>query len=367
MVDWDPPESVAPAVAAALAAGGPELHRYGPLQGDPQLLETIAAKLAAHNRLELDGSALLVTAGSNMAFHAVAQAIAEGPRGEPSEVILPLPYYFNHVMAVQLAGAVPVLVEGGAIPDPERLAAAITPRTRAIVTVSPNNPSGVVIPASVLAEINRLCALHGLFHISDEAYELFVHGREPHWSAGSLPGSAAHTVSLHSLSKAYGMAGWRLGYMAVPAALLPALYKLQDTVLICPPRLTQHAARAALAAGPAWCAPRLAALAGRRQQLLDAVATQQAQGLPVRLLAEPDGAFYALLQVDGAVAGSLSGDTLMRRLVREHRVAALSGESFGLDAGRGGPVLRLSYGMLGAADLAEALDRLFRGLGLLLA
>ncbi|MEY4759310.1 MAG: Aminotransferase class-I [Cyanobacteriota bacterium] len=367
MVDWAPPESVAPAVAAALAAGGPELHRYGPLQGDPQLLETIAAKLAAHNRLELDGSALLVTAGSNMAFHAVAQAIAEGPPGEPSEVILPLPYYFNHVMAVQLAGAVPVLVEGGAIPDPERLAAAITPRTRAIVTVSPNNPSGVVIPAPVLAAINRLCAFHGLFHITDEAYELFVHGREPHWSAGSLPGSAAHTVSLHSLSKAYGMAGWRLGYMAVPAALLSALYKLQDTVLICPPRLTQHAARAALAAGPAWCAPRLAALAVRRQQLLDVVATQQAQGLPVRLLAEPDGAFYALLQVDGAVAGSLSGDTLMRRLVREHRVAALSGESFGLDAGRGGPVLRLSYGMLGAADLAEALDRLFRGLGLLLA
>ena len=367
MVDWDPPESVAVAVAAALAAGGPELHRYGALQGDPQLLETIAAKLAAHNRLELEGSALLVTAGSNMAFHAVVQAIAEGPPGEPSEVILPLPYYFNHVMAVQLAGAVPVLVEGGAIPDPERLAAAITPRTRAIVTVSPNNPSGVVIPAPVLAAINRLCALHGLFHISDEAYELFVHGREPHWSAGSLPGSAAHTVSLHSLSKAYGMAGWRLGYMAVPAALLPALHKLQDTVLICPPRLTQHAARAALAAGPAWCTPRLAGLAGRRQQLLDAVATEQAQGLPVRVLAEPDGAFYALLQLDGAAAGPLSGDTLMRRLVREHRVAALSGESFGLEAGCGGPVLRLSYGMLGAADLAEALDRLFRGVGALLA
>lgn len=368
MVAWDPPSGVAIAVAEALAAGGPDLHRYGALQGDPPLLDAIHAKLVAHNRLDLDGAALLLTAGSNMAFHAVVQAIAEGPPGEPSEVILPLPYYFNHVMAVQLAGALPVSVEAGLIPDPDRLAAAITPRTRAIVTVSPNNPSGVVIPASVLAAINRLCAMHGLLHISDEAYELFVHGREPHWSAGSLPGSAAHTVSLHSFSKAYGMAGWRLGYMAVPATLLPALHKVQDTVLICPPRLTQHAAGAALAAGPAWCAPWIAGLAGRRQQLLDALADQQGRGLPVRLLAEPDGAFYALLQLERGAAGSLSGDALMQWLVREHRVAALGGESFGFAAAEpGGPVLRLSYGLLDAAALTAALDRLFNGLWALLA
>lgn len=367
MVAWDPPPGVASAVAEALAAGGPDLHRFGALEGDPALLEAIRAKLAGHNRLDLGASAVVVTAGSNMAFHAVAQVIAEGPPGEPSEVILPLPYYFNHVMAVQLAGAVPVPVEAGYIPDPDRLAAAITPRTRAIVTVSPNNPSGVVIPASVLAAINRLCALHGLLHISDEAYELFVHGAEPHWSAGSLSGSGAHTVSLHSFSKAYGMAGWRLGYMAVPAALLPALHKVLDTVLICPPRLTQLAARAALAAGPAWCAPWISGLAARRRQLLDAVAEQQGCGLPVRLLAEPDGAFYALLQLDRAAAGPLTGDSLMRRLVREHRVAALGGESFGCAvADPGGPVLRLSYGLLDAATLAEALERLFTGLRALL-
>jgi aspartate/methionine/tyrosine aminotransferase len=156
--------------------------------------------------------------------------------------------------------------------------------------------------------------------------------------------------ALHSLSKAYGLAGWRFGYMAVPEGLLPALLKVQDTVLICPPRLTQHAARAALAAGPDWCAPRIAALAKLRLQLLAAVAEQQAQALPVRLLAQPDGPFYALLQV--AAPLPFAADTLMRRLVFEHRVATLSGGS---------------YGLLDAADLAEALDRLFSGLRCLLA
>jgi aspartate/methionine/tyrosine aminotransferase len=279
-------------------------------------------------------------------------------------VILPLPYYFNHVMAVQLAGGRPVPVDAGLVPDPQRLAAAITPRTRAIVTVSPNNPSGVVIPRGVLEAISRLCASHGLLHISDEAYGQFVYGSEPHWSPASLPGAAAHTVTLQSLSKAYGMAGWRVGFMAAPAALTAALAKVQDTVLIAPPRLIQRAALAALAAGPAWCRPRIAALAKRRDQLLAGVAGAQAQGLPVRLLAEPDGAFYGLLALDPRAAGALTGDLLMRRLVLEHRVAAVAGESFGYPAGE--PVLRLSYGLLGPAELERALDRLFAGIRALL-
>ena len=276
-------------------------------------------------------------------------------------MILTLPYYFNHVMAIQLAGGLPVPVDAGLIPDLERLEAAITPRTRAIVTVSPNNPSGVVIPQRVLAGINALCARRGLFHISDEAYGAFVYGDEPHWSPGSAPGSSAHTISLHSLSKAYGMAGWRVGYMAAPEQLTAALAKVQDTVLICPPVPIQRAAVAALQAGPAWVAPRVGALADRRRQLLAAVAEHQAKGLPVRLLAEPDGAFYALLQIT-AGRGQLDADTLMRRLVLEHRVAAVSGASFGLH----GLVLRLSYGLLDGADLGEALRRLFFGIAAIL-
>ena len=374
MVGWGPPSLVLEALQSAIAsqlrgaAAAPDPTRdgYGPVRGDQDLLAALASSLQQHHGVDLDGADLWVTAGRNMAFNAIAQVLCDGPPAEPSEVILPVPWYFNHVMAVQLAGGRPVAVDAGLVPDPQRLAAAITPRTRAIVTVSPNNPSGVVMPRAVLEAINRLCARHGLLHISDEAYGQFVYGTEPHWSAGSLSGAAAHTVTLQSLSKAYGMAGWRVGFMAAPASLTAALAKVQDTVLICPPRLMQRAAVAALAAGPAWCKPRIAALAARRQQLLDGLASATADGLPLRLLAEPDGAFYGLVALEAAAAGSLTGEQLMRRLVLEHRVAVVCGESFGLAAGLG-PTLRLSYGLLDADALQEALRRLFEGIRALLA
>ncbi len=378
MVGWGPPPAVMAALQEALCLAGtaesqaalPERDAYGPVQGDAELLTALAQSLRRHGGLDLGGSDLWVTAGSNMAFAAIAQVLCEGPPGDPSEVILPLPFYFNHVMAIQLAGGLPVPVDAGLVPDPDRLAAAITPRTRAIVTVSPNNPSGVVMPRAVLEAINRLCARRGLLHISDEAYGQFVYGPEPHWSPGGGPGAAAHTVTLQSLSKAYGMAGWRVGFMAAPASFTAALAKVQDTLLICPPRLIQRAARAALEAGPAWCQPRIAGLAARRDQLLAAVADARQRGLPVSLLAESDGAFYGLLALDSDAGvrpgmGALTGDTLMRRLIVEHRVAAVCGESFGFPAAQ--PVLRLSYGLLDAAALDTALQRLFGGLRAILA
>ena len=370
MVRWGPPPGVAAAVKEALAeeAQAAAMHRYGAMAGDPELLAAIRQELSSTERrggpLDLEGAQLLVTAGSNMAFNAIAQVITD----PGDQVIVPLPYYFNHVMAVQLAGGVAVPVDAGLVLDPEVLAAAVTPRTRAIVTVSPGNPSGVVQPPEVLAAINRLCAQRGLFHLHDEAYEHFVHGATPHWSPGSLPGAAAHTVSLFSLSKAYGMAGWRVGYAVVPEALMAGIAQVQDTVLISPPRLTQRAAVAALTAGSDWCRPRVDALGALQQQLVDAVAAAGRRGLPVRLLAEPDGAFYGLLALEPAASARLTRSGLdarglMRQLAAQHRVATVSGDAFGLD----GHVLRLSTGMVDGAELAEALQRLLGGIDAALA
>ena len=368
MVSWCPPPAVETAVREVMAEGPPSLHRYGNVAGDAELLAAVAHTLGHHHGLELDHSSLLITAGSNMAFSAIVQVLCDGPTAEPTEVILPLPYYFNHVMAIQLAGGWPKVVDAGLIPDPDRLAAAITSRTRAIVTVSPNNPSGVVVPPAVLAAINALCEARGLLHICDEAYALFSHGAQPAWSPGSTPGSSRHTVTLQTLSKAYGMAGWRVGYMAAPRDFADALVKVQDTVLICPPRLVQRAALAALEAGPDWCLPQIAKLAERRMQLLGRVAEQQRLGLPVRLIGEPDGAFYALLvvQAQGSLGerirrGGFTSEALMRQLVLDHRVATVAGESFGFDPKVNGLVLRLSYGLLSPSELDEALSRLFDG------
>ena len=119
----------------------------------------------------------------------------------------------------------------------------------AVVTVSPNNPTGAVYPETALRAVNALCRDRGIFHIHDEAYEYFTYGGVEHFSPGSLPEAAAHTISLYSLSKAYGMASWRIGYMVIPEALSEAVNKIQDTILICPPAVSQHAAMAALEVG----------------------------------------------------------------------------------------------------------------------
>ena len=347
MVSWGPPEQVRQAVAAALQQNAPGLDRYGPVAGSEALREALGLWLQREQGLDLSASALLITAGSNMAFNAVVQVLCD----PGDELILPVPYYFNHEMAIRLAGGTPIAVEAGVVPDPERLAAAITPRTRAIVTISPNNPSGAVFPREVLAAINRLCAERGLLHISDEAYALFSYGGDPVWSPGSGAGSGSHTITLGSLSKSHGMAGWRIGWAVVPQNLMAELAKVQDTILIHPPQLNQQAALGALAAGADWCRSQIHGLAARRQQVIDALSHPAA---PWRLLTQPDGAFYALLQLES----SHSGDQAMEQLIRQHRVALVSGSSFGLS----GCCLRLSYGMLGSTELSEALDRLVAGL-----
>ena len=346
MVHWGPPQAALEPLQA-LRVDDAGLNAYGPVDGDPELREALRHWLSRQHGIDHAGSALLISAGSNMAFNAVVQVLCD----PGDEILLPVPYYFNHEMAIRLAGGRPIAVEAGLIPEPAVLEAAITPRTRAIVTISPNNPSGAVLPAAVLQAINRLCAARGLLHISDEAYGLFRHGDTPIYSPGSAAGSGAHTVTLGSLSKSHGMAGWRVGWAVVPQALMADLAKVQDTILICPPKLIQRAALGALSAGAPWWGPRIAGLTERRRQVLAAL---DQPGQPWRVLGPADGAFYALLELPGGG----DADQAMERLIREHGVALVSGRSFGL----GGCCLRLSYGMLGDADLAEALRRLRRGL-----
>ncbi|HVY72300.1 MAG TPA: aminotransferase class I/II-fold pyridoxal phosphate-dependent enzyme, partial [Verrucomicrobiae bacterium] len=233
----------------------------------------------------------------------------------------------------------------------DALASAISPRTRAIVTVSPNNPSGAVYPEADLRAVNELCRARGLYHIHDEAYEYFTYDNARHFSPASLAGSTGHTISLFSLSKAYGFASWRIGYQVIPAHLLVATRKIQDTILICAPVISQFAALGALAAGREYCAAHLPALAETRALM----SAELAKLGSICEVPPADGAFYFLLRVHTR----LSDMEMVTRLVQEFGVAVIPGNAFGLTDGC---YLRVAYGSLSRDTAAAGINRLARGL-----
>ena len=165
VVHFGPPADVLKAVKVFWK--DPLNHQYGPIEGNEHLRLQIVDKLRLENRLQMDELAIIVTAGSNMAFLNAVLAITE----PDDEIIIPSPFYFNQEMAVLTAGCRPVTVpvDQSYLPDPGLIEDAISPRTRAIVTISPNNPTGVVYPATLLDDLNEICSRHGIYHISDEA------------------------------------------------------------------------------------------------------------------------------------------------------------------------------------------------------
>lgn len=341
-----PPEALASLATFPSCA---EDHLYGPDEGTEALRAALADKLKRDNGIAVgDESQVVVTAGGNMAFvHAVLAITDPG-----DEIILVAPYYFNHDMAIVLAGCsmVPVPTDEQYQLQIEAIRRAITPRTRAVVTISPNNPTGAVYPEAALREVNAICAEHGIYHIHDEAYEYFHYGPARHFSPGAIPGASAHTISLFSMSKTFGMASWRVGYMVIPTRLFEAIFKIQDTVIICPPVVSQHVALHALRLGPSYCRGKVAELSRVRTMVLDAFDEVR----DVCTVPRPDGAFYCLVRVNLP----LDPLALVERLIREYRVAALPGSAFGLS----GCTLRVSYGALGANTVAEGMSRLVDGL-----
>ncbi len=352
VVGYGPPAGALAQIERFLAE--PANHKYQPVAGVPALLTALESKLAAENGVGVGpahGNRLMVTAGGNNAFLAALLAITD----PGDEIILPVPYYFNHEMAVTMVQGRPVLVPTDADHqlDLSALRAALTPRTRAIVTVSPNNPSGAVYPAAVLRAVNALCAERGIFHLSDEAYEAFTYDGATHFSAASLPGAAPHTISLYSMSKAFGFASWRIGWLVFPERLEAALRKVQDTIIICPPVISQYAAIGALEAGTGFVREKLRGIAANRALVQRELGALVAEGICA--VPPAPGAFYFLLRV----RSDRPPLELAERLIREHGVAVIPGSAFGLEHGCH---LRVAYGALAPDTAAEGVGRLVRGL-----
>ena len=348
VVHYSPPKEVFEEVARF----GTQIsdHHYQSAAGLPALRDMLKDKLARENGIVLhEDQELVVTAGSNLGFYHAIMCICD----PGDEVILMSPYFFNHEMAVCMANCRPVLAPTDANYQLQLdvIEACVSEHTRAIVTVSPNNPAGVVYAPGAIAAVNELCARRGLYHLCDEAYEYFTYEGARHYSAGSNADSRQYTVSLFSFSKSFSLASWRVGYMVWPRHLLRSFEKSQDTLLICPPVVSQHAAIGALKAGSGYLDDRIETLARVRRMCLERLDELGSRCF----VPEANGAFYLLARLDS----NLGSMRVVERLITEFGVAVLPGTGFGLEDDCR---IRIAYGALEPHTVAEGADRLVKGL-----
>lgn len=348
VVHYQPPETAMSLLPKFLAE--PKNHLYQAVVGLPELLTALAAKLSIFNGIDInEKNAIVVTAGSNMGFiNAILAITAPG-----DEIILNTPYYFNHEMAIKMAGCHPILVPTDTDYQlmPLAIAAAITDKTRAVVTISPNNPTGVVYSEMALRQVNQICREKGIYHISDEAYEYFTYNGAKHFSPGAFLNSNQYTISLFSLSKAYGFASWRIGYMVIPQHLLTAVKKVQDTILICPPVVSQYAALGALQAKDNYLKDNINAIA----QVREIVINELHNLASLCTITPANGAFYFFLKVHT----KMNDLELVKKLIQEYKIAVIPGTTFGIEQGC---YLRVAYGALPADTAKSGIERLVKGL-----
>ncbi|MDE3122231.1 MAG: aminotransferase [Paracoccaceae bacterium] len=341
-----PPEGLRRAIAEA-ALHEDAAHLYGPVLGMPELRDEVARQWSAAYGGEIAADQVAITSGCNQAFCAVMATLA----GAGDEVILPTPWYFNHKMWLDMAGVttVPLPAGAGLIPDPDRAAALITDRTRAIVLVSPNNPGGAEYPAEVLRAFCDLCARHGIALIVDETYRDFDSRTGAPHDLFAYPDWAGTLIHLYSFSKAYRLTGHRVGAVVAATARLAEVEKFLDTVAICPNQLGQRAALWGMRNLGQW-------LAGERAEILDRRAAIT-EGFPRlegwRLLG--CGAYFAYAEHPFALAS----DALCKRMVAEAGVLMLPGTMFQPEgAPEAARQLRIAFANIDRKGIAEMFDRL---------
>ena len=319
--DLPTPPHIVEAAKRALDHGA---THYTHWQGQGDLREAVAEKCRREYHVEAHPDEVIVTAGSQEAMYVTFQALLD----PGDEVLLADPHYTSYSRAIRLAGGVPVCVptrESRAfVVDPEEMEARISPRTKLMVVVTPENPTGAVIPAETVAELARVAERHNLLVVADDIYERFVYEGPPHASAASVPGLAGRVIIINGFSKTYAMTGWRVGYMVVPRPLVPAMETIKHTLTICAPAVSQAAALAALT-GPQECVDEMRRVyADRRRILLDGLEPLGMGGRWSR------GALYVFARVPPT---GQSGYEFCAHLLTEANVLLFPGTAFGDGAG----------------------------------
>ena len=339
--------------AAVIACRDPKRHRYSPAAGLPELREAIAAKTARDSGFVTSAANVVVTNGGKQAVYNTFEALLN----PGDEVLLPAPYWTTYPEPIALAGATSVVITtdiaSGFKVTVEQLDAACTPRTKALLFVSPSNPTGAVYSREQTLEIGRWAASKGLWVITDEIYEHLVYdGREFSSIATLVPELGDRVVVLNGVAKTYAMTGWRVGWMIGPSDLIKAATNLQShsTSNVC--NVAQAAALAAVA-GDLTAVAEMRTAFDRRRRRMHALLS----GIDGVICLEPEGAFYAFPSFEGVLGRKFAGrkatstSELAGILLDEVKVAVVPGEAFGAPG-----YFRLSFA-LGDDDLGEGITR----------
>ncbi len=284
--DFPTPPHVVEAGQRALAEGK---TIYTAWAGLPPLREAIAEQLKRDKGLTVDpANEIIVTAGAQAAMLTVTLALLD----PGDEVLVPTPFYDEYRRDIMLAGAtmipVPTRLEDNFELNPDTLEQAITPRTKAMILISPSNPTGATMGRPTLERIAEIAQRHDLLVIWDELYDRFVYDGFAHVSLASLPGMWERTVVINGFSKCYSMTGWRIGYVAARREISDALLPIAHGMTICAPSVSQYAALAAVTGPHDWFDEILAEYDRRRQLWMQAL---DAMGLPY---GRPRGAYYIM-------------------------------------------------------------------------
>lgn len=340
--DFHPAQPVLDALVAAVAEGR---DRYCAVAGLPALREELARYLARTRDLSVTSDEIVIAPGCKIALFFALLALVE----PGDEVLHPDPGFPAYASITRGLGGVPVAFElaerHGLQPDPEQIAARITPRTKVLITNSPANPTGTLYSDAVQRRLAQLAVEHDLYVISDEIYARIVYDQRFR-SIRSYPDMAARTLIIDGFSKSFAMTGWRLGYAVAPAPVADALGMLAVNSYTCVAEFTQHAAIEALR-DRHEATPRMVSEFRRRRDRFVADLAQ----VPGFRCAPPDGAFYAWVNV--ADTGLPAGE-VARILLEDAGVAAIPGEGFG-PSGR--DFIRFSFAS-SIDTLAEAVQRI---------
>ncbi len=345
--------------AAVAACRDPRWHRYTPAGGLPELKEAVAAKTYRDSGLKVKPSHVLITNGGKHAlYNAFATLLDPG-----DEVLLPAPYWTTYPESIALAGGTTVVVqtspESGYRATIDQLEAARTPATKALVFVSPSNPTGAVYSPEDVAAIGRWAVEHGLWVVTDEIYEHLVYGDAEFSSMPvEVPELAERCIVVNGVAKTYAMTGWRVGWLIGPEDIVRAATNLQSHATSNVANVSQIAALAAVSGDLAAVEMMKVAFDRRRRRIVELLSA-----IPGVLCPEPEGAFYVYPSVEDLLGREIRGKRpatsaeLATLILDEVEVAVVPGEAFGTPG-----YLRLSYA-LGDADLEEGVARMATLLG----